>query len=203
MNKIKIMSIMAIIISMSCASMVGAVKLPGDINVKIENTIGLVKPVINIDNETPIDISLNVDIDGTGENITYHVNDTISINLAIEDTSGRDSFFFPRTVAYSVIIMRNITSAKLLPISGFFKRMFPHIELFKSVNVVNSTIAGIKQSQINISLDYYLTNNETYDGEQLTMYIFVMGILPGDVNGISSDIPFVDHKKVTLIVDYI
>ena len=199
MNEVKIISIFigAIVLSVSAASMVGAVDLTGEIDVEVDGWLGVVTPIIGIDNQ-------NLTLDAELVNDTYTIDCNMTINLDIVDNSGRDTFYFSRGVVYSVIIFRK--GAKLFPLLGFVNRLVPHIELFKSAHVVDSQFGGGNQKQncINISLNYDLPNNETYtNGEELTMNILVMGIFPGDVNGIADDLPIIDHKTVTLTITYV
>lgn len=199
MNKVKIISIFigAIALSVSAASMVGAVDLTGEIDVEVDGWLGVVTPIIGIDNQ-------NLTLDAELVNDTYTIDCNMTINLDIVDNSGRDTFYFSRGVVYSIIIFRK--DAELFPLQGFVNRLVPHIELFKSVHVVDSQFGGGNQKQncINISLNYDLPNNETFDnGEELTMHIFVMGIFPGDANGIADDLPIIDHKILALNITYV
>lgn len=203
MKKMKITSIMlvAIMIGISSASIAGSVKLVGDIDVTIDEYFGIVTPIISIDNQS---ILLNADIENDDENISYHVNETVVIDLDITDNSGRDKFFFPRTITYCAIVTRPFSDAKLLPIAGLIGRLFPVVELFKSANVVDSTIAGEKVASINLSFDYYLPSNASYDnGEELTLHLYIMGIMPGNSDdGVSEQIPFIVSKKIGLDITY-
>lgn len=49
-------------------------------------------------------------------------------------------------------MMRKILDIKMLPLIEIINRLFPVVELFKSVNVVNSTVAGYKNNNIRIPL---------------------------------------------------
>jgi hypothetical protein len=203
MKKVIAVMIVAMFLGVSVASICSSEKIDGEIKARAENWIGLVCPEICIDNITSVTFKVNI-TEGEDET-TYIVEDVLSIPLNV--TVGekvKDILVFPRSIFYSVIMQRPFSMDLLKPtIRGFLKRMFPVIQLVKSVNVVDGML-GKAQSYLNITLDYSISN-ETYlnpNGENLTMHIFVMGFLPGEVNGIDESIPIVAHKTVTLEVTY-
>ena len=202
MNKIKLttLTIAALFLSIPVLSTAEADEtLTGTINVEIKEWIGIVYPEINIDNQS---VTFEVNISTDGSETTYQVEDTLTIELNITKNTDRENYIFPRSVFYSIIMTRKILDAKLLPIIGFFKRIFPVREIFKSVNVIKGML-GKEESSINITLNYPISNETFHNGENLTMYIYVMGFLPGDVNGLLKGIPIIDHAKVALNVSYI
>jgi len=61
-----------------------------------------------------------------------------------------------------------------------------------------------KATNFSINLKYRITNETFHNGENLTMYITVMGFLPGNINGIhNGEIPIIDRGIVNLKVTYI
>ena len=204
MNKIeRITSIMVVslFVSMSIASVVGAEEtLTGDISVEINGWIGVVSPRVNIEENQSVNFS--VDVVGEGDNTTYTVNDSLRINLNITDGTNRTNFILPRSMSYSIIVCRKPSDIKLLPIFGLLDRLLPVRVLFKSVNVVSSVLGGEKSDNITVNLSYSISNMTFENGENLTMHIWVMGFLPGNVNGVIKGLPIIDHEVVNLNVEY-
>ena len=200
MNKTKIISVMIVtlLLGMGLSSMSGAEEMDGSINTVVEEYIGVVYPHIEIDNETSITLKVNITDDG--DNTSYHVEDTLQIPLEIADNTDRGTFIFPRAIFYSVLIRRPIFQIGASP-EKILKSLFPVFQPFDTARVTNSTF-GPKEEYLNISIDYYITNDTFYSGENLTMNLLVMGVLPGEVNGIGEMLPIVDHKQVTLVVSY-
>ena len=199
MNKIKIMSIMivAMFIGMGAASMCGAEEtLNGEMKVDVSGWIGIVSPKIDFGNQ-----SVTFDVETIENETFYKVNDTLKINLNITDSSGRKLCIMPRSMFYSVIIYRKPSEAKLSPLIGILNRLFPVRRLLKSVNVVNSTLGGQRDNNITIPLKYTITN-DTFNngGENLSMMVYVMGFLPGDLTG--GGLSIIDHKTITLNISY-
>jgi hypothetical protein len=208
MNKIKITSIMivAMFIGMGAASMCRAEEtLNGEMKVEVSGWIGIVFPKIEFDNQS---VTFDVEKE-TVENETFcNVNDTLKINLNITDnSSGGRKFILPRSMFYSIIMYRKPIKPiealfPLFPLSKMLSRIFPVKQLLKSVNVVNSTLGSKKDNNITIPLKYTITN-ETFNkkGENLSMMVYVMGFLPGDINGIEG-VPIIAHKTITLNISY-
>lgn len=199
MRKI-IATAIAIAILCSTVSFLGKADavIEGNVNVEVKEWLGVVYPKIEIENQS---ITFGTEIITDGEETTYLVNDTLIIPLHVVNESNR-TFVIPRAVFYSVIIKRSLSDAKILPIRGFLKRMFPVLSIFKSVNVIKGML-GKEDESINVTLNYKISNTTFENGENLTMIIFVMGFLPGDLNGLSEKIPFIAKKQVTLNVSYI
>ena len=204
MNKIeRITSIMVVslFVSMSIASVVGAEEtLTGDISVEINGWIGVVSPRVNIEENQSVNFS--VDVVGEGDNTTYTVNDSLRINLNITDGTNRTNFILPRSMSYSIIVCRKPLDIKLLPVFGLLDRLFPVRVLFKSVSVASSVLGGEKSDNITVNLSYSISNMTFENGENLTMHIWVMGFLPGNVNGVIKGLPIIGHKVVNLNVEY-
>jgi len=193
-NKISIILLSAIVLCLSFPSINGAVNLTDSIDVEVEQWIGLVKPAINIDNQSVI---INADL---GVNNTYDVDDTINIDINITDKTNRTSFILPRTMFYSILIVRK---AEITWGFDLFSRMFP-VHVVNSTNVVDSMIGAETSSSITIPLKYTISNTTYDDGEEMTMYIMVMGLLPGDTNGGPFGLlPIIDFKRITLNATYV
>ncbi len=199
MRKIKQFLIIGtvMLIAVDFYPLIGAEQLEGSIDVDVRDYIGVVCPKINIENQNISFAVENISDDKT----TYMVNDTLEITLTVNDTSGRSSFILPRSVFYSVFITRDVSDAGLFPIFGIFRRLMPVKCLFRSINVVNSTLGGKKNSTIVIPVQYTLPKGNI-SNENLTLYIIVTGFLPGNVNGFHN-FPIVAYKKITLAVTYI
>jgi len=201
MNKIKIASIVIVglLIGIGSTNFVGAADLDEEISVEVKNWAGVVTPDINIGNQS---VTLMVNVTDDGENVTYFVEDELFIDLNSTDNSGREMFILPRSIFYSVIATRGISDAGLLPLTGFFNRLFPIRELIKSKNVVDSMLGGEKDTNITVAANYEISNTTFLDGENLTMHIYIMGLIPGEVNGLADNVPIIGHKVITLEVSY-
>ena len=203
MNKIKkIVSFMivSLFISMSAASIVGAEEtLNGHIKIDVCEWMGVVYPEVSLKENQSVNFS--VDVVGEGDNVTYTVNDSLRINLNITDTSNRSNFILPRSMFYSIVVCRKLSDIKF-SLFGLLDRLFPVRVLFKSVNVVDSLLGGDKSDNITVDLSYSISNATFENGENLTMHIWVMGFLPGNVNGVIKGLPIIDHKVVSLSVEY-
>jgi len=201
MNKIKITSIMivAMFIGMGAASICGAKEtLNGEMKVEVSEWMGIVSPKIDFGNQS---VTFNAEKETVDNETVYNVNDTLKINLNITDNSGRNTYILPRSMFCSVIMYRKPIEAKLFPLMGILSRLFPVRQLLKSANVVNSTLGGKKDNNITISLKYTVTN-DTFNngGENLSMMVYVIGFLPGDING--GGLSIIAHKTITLNISY-
>ena len=198
--KVITITIVSILLGAGITSVGIAQSLDGKIDVEVSKFLGLVKPVINLENES--DVSFVVRPVGDENSTYYQVNDTIEINLDITDNSGRGDtlpFVFGRSIFCSAIIWR---MPKITLQGGFFKRLIPTFVPLQIVNVVNSTIGKNKSTVIEFPLNYTIAEEvANSEGEQMTMHILCMGMIPDDVNGIG-DIKFISHKKVTINVGY-
>lgn len=197
MKKIAAVMIVAMFLGVSAVSI--AEEIDGEIKVIVKDYIGVVYPQICLDN-TSVTFKVNITTD---ENETsYVVEDILSIPLNVTTETERDNFLFPRSIFYSVITTRSIKDAKLLPIAGLIKRIFPVFVPFATANVIGGSL-GEKDEYLNITLNYPISNVTYLKGsENLTMHIFVMGFLPGEVNGVADSLPIIDHKTITLAVTY-
>jgi hypothetical protein len=204
MNKVKISVIMAatILISLIASPIIGAVYLDGDIEAEIlPNWVGLIIPKINIsENQTKM---LNIDYFPPEDNNSayYKVNDTLTINISTIGEAPRDVFLLPRSVYVSVFVLRK--DVPLFPIigltgnkAGLFTRMMAG-KTFERVDVIPGFGQKEDDQFVNVSLKYRL---EPVDSENLTVHIFVMGLVPGDLNG--GKILPVHYQKVDLLIDY-
>ena len=196
--KIKVISIMVVSILIGVGAFSASAEfLQGDIDVEITDTLGLVCPRRDLDNTSMVEfIPTYVD---DGNDSYWEINSSIDISLNITDNSGRENFWLPRSVMYTAILVRK--DIKILPLIGLFKRMVPVRELFKTVNVVESQLGENMTDTISIPVQYNVYN-DTLGPETMTLHLFVMGILPGDVNGIDG-IKVVEYKAIELQVDYI
>jgi len=196
MKKISIM-IAFLLIGLGAVTTNGQV-LDGEIEIEVVDSIGVVYPNINLENESEFDFVAEF-IEEENESY-WEVNGTISISLNIMDNSERENFLFPRTLMYSALLVRN--DVKLLPLAGAFKRIFPVIEIGKSINVVNSQFGENKSDTIEIPVQYTMANDSVIETENMTLYLVVMGMLPGDVNGVGG-LKIVEYKKIALTVGYV
>jgi len=212
MKKMKIaaMLITAMCVSLAVTSISGAVYLNADIDVKVSNFIGLVSPAINVSTDAQKNqtVKFKVTVNETAVNETdwtYVVNDSLVINLTIDDQSGREVFLLPRLVFYRIVVMRDISEALDINANiGLLSKIFPVKVPLGSVNVVD-TYGGEKSTEISIGLSYQIDNLTFYDpeGENLTMYITTIGFLPGNVNGfLEGKIPIIDRQAINLHVLY-
>lgn len=207
MNKLKIISILItlMLVSVTIASIGGAEQLDGNIEVEIARASGVVNTNLNITNNQST--TIKVTVKGDGENTTYHVNDTLVIDLNITSNTGRQMpFTFPRSIIYGYIVSRSIYDFSLL---GQKVKLFPSLKLFGSVNVADSLLGGEQENKIIINLNYTISNTTFEDGENLTINLFVMGIFPGEVTGSSHGafpIPllvFIGREVINLEVSYL
>ena len=184
MKKMKIISltIAVMLVSVVAASVAGAERtLEGNIEVDVVGPSGVVNADLNITNNQSV--TIGVDIETDGENITYSVNDTLIINLDAIDNSGRATFVLPRSLLYSSVISRGLLDVKMMPILSLFGRLFPMLKLYSAVNVADSLLGGEKGNNISINLDYKISNTTYLNGENLTLNLFVVGFIPGGVTG--------------------
>lgn len=202
MNKIKIVSIIIVsmLIGLSATSLISAEKIDEKIDVEVKDWIGVVYPSVSIENQS---VTFLVNITTIDNKTKYKVQDDLIIDLNITDNSGRDSFFFPRSLTYCAVLSRKINDVGLFPLQGLRNRLFAHTEFFSTVNVVDSTIGGGKANNITLTLRYSISE-ATYNnsGENLTLNLYIMGILPGDTNGVTDLIPIIIKEKVELEVNY-
>jgi hypothetical protein len=205
MNKTKIIPIIiaGLLIGLGAASIVNADTLEGKIDVTVsEWGVGVVTPELNLDNESSVEFG--VDIEGTGDNTTFTVNDTLIINLDINDITEREEFWLPRSIVYTAVVFRiPFLQTKLLPLIGSLDRFLPIRAFFKSVNVVNSTIGEEKSDNITIPVMYSIDNDTYHSGENLTLHLWIMGFLPGVLNGISEEVPIIGYQKISLDITYV
>ncbi len=187
-------------ISLIAASAVEAdAVLTGEINAEVKEWLGIVYPEINLENQS---VTFGVDVVTDGNETTYQVNDTLIINLDVTKETNR-TYVFPRSIFYTAYMKRKIGLMDIFPLRGLIGRIFPMLALFKSVNVVKGMLGKADQS-INISLNYEISNTTFENGENLTMTIYVMGFLPGNLeDGLSAKIPIITKKQITLEANYI
>jgi len=205
MKKIKIATVMiaTLFITSAVATMAGAGELKGEIDVEIFQWVGLVAPVINLDvNQTGLS-PLKVDVIEGNETIPdkYYLNDTLSIKVNVTDSSGRKGFILPRLLFGSVFLVREKKNIPTTPLLSYFQRLIPIRMLPFGQNKVKIDVSSEGDKYINISMGYKITN--TTLKENLTLHIVVMGMFPGNSNGIGETLPIVSYKKVNLIdVEY-
>jgi len=191
MRNIAIIS--AIIIGLTATSAAGTVNINNGIDVEVDYWIGLVTPVIDLENQSVI-INANL-----GENETYYVNDTIEIDINLTDNTGRDNYILPRSMFYSILVVRQ---AEITFGFDILSRMFP-VRSFGSINVVDSMLGNNITDKITLPLDYKISNTTYDDGEEMTMHIMVMGFLPGDTCDDPCRPPIIDYRKITLNATYV
>jgi len=172
--------------------------LDGGIDVEVKEWLGIVYPQINLENQS---IEFEVEVTTDGDATTYRVNDTLIIDLNVNQDDNR-TYIFPRSVFFSAFMRRSLALRDIFPLRGLINRLFPVMKFFKSVNVVKGMLGDADQS-INMSLDYAISNTTFESGENLTLSLYVMGFLPGDLNGLSEDIPIITQEKVILTVSYV
>ena len=187
MKKAITILITMMLVSITIASISGAEELEGEINIQITDTFGLVSPRIQLEENQTFG-PLNVEDD----NGTLYVNDTLSIHLNITDVV--ENRYLPRFMLTSVVIIRDPTTVKLVPILTYLKRLIP-VRMIPNPLTKQGLIDVSAENYLNISMNYIV--NETVASENMTMHIFVMGFPMGDVNGFYG-IKFVDHMKVNL-----
>lgn len=188
MNKMKVISVLIIsmLISVTAASITGAEELEGNIEVEITpDFLALVQPKINLTENQ----SVTFKVENKGNQ--SFVNDTLTINLSrIGNESEKETFFIQRAVFVGVVLARKFADIKIMPIAGFFQRLFP-VKQVASATLIpgklgNETVA----SCVNISINYEIDN--TTASENLTMHIIAIGFLPGGG----------EYKKINLSVTY-
>lgn len=197
MRKIKFISIMivSILLGAGITSIATAQELDGEIEVDIKQTLGIVSPVINLENETTIELEAELIEE---ENSSYYrVNDSIEINLNVTNDMENENPIFSRSVFYSAILIRK--PVKIMPFGGIFGRILP---IFKVgiVPVIDSMLGKNASAQIELPLNYTIMGDTLAD-EDMTLHLFTMGMLPGDVNGING-LKVVDYHKVTITANY-
>lgn len=173
--------------------------LSGNIDVNVKEWIGVVYPQINLENQS---VTFEVETITEGDETAYYVNDTLIINLDITNESNR-TFIFPRALFYSIIMKRSLANIKILPLRGLFKRIFPVFKPFGTENVVDSILGKNMTGSINLSINYEIDEETFNNGEELTLTLYTMGFLPGDLDGLSEKVPFIAKKQITLEVNYI
>jgi hypothetical protein len=104
-----------------------------------------------------------------------------------------------------VIITRNVSDAKILKEErwedGLIVRLFP-AKAIGRVRIVDS-IYGEKQDNITIDLSYSVSNSTYKAGcENLTMHVFIMGLLSDNINDISDELPIIQYDMVYLEMQY-
>ena len=196
----KILSILVatLFVCSAVASISGAEEIDGNIEVEITQWIGLVTPILNI-TENQTGLTLKVDrIEGNAsanESDTYRVNDTLSIKINVTDNSERGDipFLMPRSVFASVIILNADTG--LFPLIGFLKRFIrARVSPFSLGGEGRINVLG-GDTLLNVSMSYPISNTTIM--ENMTMHVIVMGVLPGNINGLDG-IPIISHVKVNL-----
>lgn len=184
------------LVCVTIASISGAVELDGEINVGISQTLGLVAPRIELE-ENQTFAPLNVEVDG---NSTF-VNDTLSIKLNVTD--DRENRMFPRFMLAMVLISRDLTDIPILPLlglgflgsgPGYLKRLIP-VRMLPNPLTGEGIIDVSTEEYLNISMNYEISNDTV--SENLTMHIFTIGFPMGDVNGYMG-IKIIDHMQVNL-----
>jgi hypothetical protein len=205
MEKIKIFTMLVVTLFLGTAliPLCGAVELNGDVQVKVKEWLGIVSPKINVTNQS-IDLLVNVTKKaGDGNNDSYIVDDKIILNLDIQDKTGREFFFVDRSMIYRIMLSRDIKYAMSLP-GKLFNNWLPIKIPLKSVYVVN-TLSRAKASNISLRASFSITNETFHSGgENFSLYIATVGLLPGNVNGfLGGNFPILDRKIIKLEVNYV
>ncbi len=201
MNKGKIISIIVVslLIGVVSVNFAGAAILTDRVEADVNGWVGIVTPDITLGNQS---ITLLVNVTEDGDNATYTVEDELFIELNSTDNSGRSQFIMPRSIFYSAIVIRNPLDVNILPIKGYFGRILPIVEFAKSKNIVDSMLGGKKDNNITIPAKYEISEETFNNGENLTMHFYVMGLMPGETNGLSDSLPIIAHKTITLDITY-
>lgn len=211
MKKIKIVVILiaTMLLGLSAISISRAVDLEASIDVTLKDWGGYVSPSVNVStdekkNQT-IELKVKVNETGNPENYKYIVNDTLVINLNIDDQTGRKLgfFFIPRFVVYRIVLKKDpedlFEPSIIKPASG-------------AKNVVENvfSLLGIWPiaDKIEVAMSYNI-NNETFDQdngiENLSLVISTMGFPPANVNGhglLDGENPIIDRQIVNLEIHY-
>ena len=198
----KAMSLIIVVLLLGLTSVTIAeadANLTGSVNVEVKEWLGIVYPQINLDNQS---VTLDVEVDTSGESPIYHVNDTLIIDLNSIVESER-TFTLPRSVFYTTFLRRSITLKEIFPIRGLFSRIFPVFNKFGSANVVESLVVKNVSEFIEMPVSYDITEEAFNSGEALTFTLYVMGFLPGDLDGLADQVPIISSQKITLEVDYL
>jgi len=196
MKEMKLISIMivTVLIGAGLSSISVAQPLGGQIDVEVSNFIGIVSPVLNLDNESTVDFS--AEFVEEGNNSYYKINDSLEINLDVTNNMGRDNLIFSRSLFYAAVLIR---TPKITFTGGFFKRMLPVLK-FGVKPIMDSMLVQNSTPVIKLPVNYTL-GADSIGTEEMTLHLFTMGMIPGDVNGIEG-LKIVDYQKVSLTVDY-
>jgi len=213
MKKMKLitMLIASMFVGLAASSVSGAVELEATIDVTVTQFLaGLVSPVVNVTTEGQRNQSVTLMVNLTDPiNKTGRVEDELVINLNIDDQSGRDviPYIIPRWIIGTIMLKRDpIEALKNYNFmeGGLLKRFIPLTKLIM-VPVVQTFQDDSEPTNFTVPLSFYVNNESFVNGENLTLSITVMGIIPGDINGFfnfDGQLPFLDKKEITLIIDY-
>ncbi len=212
MRKLKLVSILivTVLIGAGVASVSVAEKLQDNITLDLEQFITNVHPHINIADQN---ITIKVNVSESGNNTFYRVDDELKIDLLVNDNTTREMLYlYPRGVFYGAFAYRSITDVVKEGIlqnraypgaDKFLKRLIP-IKDFGFTSVKEAIISRGVSDNITIDLDYSLSEDSYLNGETLTFTLAVMGLNPGNANGVSEDGigQIIEHQKVELTVSY-
>ena len=163
----------------------GTVELDGTLKANMgAEWIGLITPEMNLtDNQ-----SIIIDMGGTNET----ANETIRINIEKFVDNNR-MFAFPRYMVVAAAIMQN----KLLPATSIIRGYN-----FKTVLMNEPLIGGGNESELFLDIPYSHTiSGDLPMSENLSLYIYAAGILPGGTIGDEQYLPLV-KQIINLEITY-
>lgn len=172
--------------------------LSGGIDVEVKEWLGIAYPKINLNDQS---ISFKAELETLGDNATYHVNDTLIINIDSTIITKRTSVL-PRSIFYTAFLKRSLTFKNILPLGSLFSRLFPMFNKFGSTNLLKGYIGENISDSIRLTVDYIIDEETFNSGEILTFTFYVMGFLPGDLNGLAEQMPIITSKAIKLEIDY-
>ena len=206
MKKIKIVAMLTtvFVVCSALASISGAVELNADINVEIREWIGYVAPTINISTDDQRNQSVDIEVNANYTSGVHKINDTITINLNIDDQSNRKLglFIVPRFVVYKLALKQDPDDILETPTWKTTGYEYVVRSLFgKPVETIEAKLGGF-------SIDNETLNKDGASENRTDLYLVIqtVGFLPGNVNGYSlfgDDNPIVDRGVVKLSIDYV
>ena len=188
MKKTIICGVVVVLFTAAALPTMGVVELEGTIEAEITTSwLGVVIPVVNLtENQT-------ICLDVSGSNGNFYVNETLRINLGkTGNFTRRLPFILPRYLFVQVFVLQK----KILPLRSIIRGKA------RKTFLLNDPLIGDDKNMstpyIDISMNYQIS--EGIVSENLTMYVFAMGILPGSSNE-NKTVPL-EYKKINLRVDY-
>jgi len=214
MRKIKICSLLtvALLLGMSASMICGAEEpdniLAAEVNVTVEDWIGQVKPDFNVttaNENDSVELKCIVNVtDPNPANHTYDVNDTLIINMNIDDQSSRVLGFFimPRCVRWKAYFSEDSN-----PYKALFKNTYKaNGRALVADSLLNFLVPpGEVDDKIVIDMSGYDIDKDTFEnGEEIYLHVYMKGFIPGHVNGGLLDglIPILDQETIKLTLSF-